>query len=142
MDRSPPGSSVHGILQARTLEWVAMPSSRGSSPPRDQTRVSCVSCIGRQFFTHRTQKLGKRVSNNGLAWWLSGKQSICSGGDTGDLGSIPGWEDPLEEAVATTPGFLPGESHGQRRLVGYSPRGHKGSDRIGLDTRVPERDKA
>ena len=37
---SPPGSSVHGILQARILEWVAMPSSRGSSQPRDQTRVS------------------------------------------------------------------------------------------------------
>ena len=35
MDCSPPGSSVHGSLQARTLEWVAMPSSRGSSPPRD-----------------------------------------------------------------------------------------------------------
>ena len=34
MDCSPPGSSVHGILQARILEWVAMPSSRGSSPPR------------------------------------------------------------------------------------------------------------
>ena len=34
MDGSPPGSSVHGILQARTLEWVAMPSSRGSSHPR------------------------------------------------------------------------------------------------------------
>ena len=36
MDCSPPGSSVHGILQARILEWVAMPSSRGSSQPRDQ----------------------------------------------------------------------------------------------------------
>ena len=34
-DYSPPGSSVHGILQARTLEWVAMPSPRGSSQPRD-----------------------------------------------------------------------------------------------------------
>ena len=40
MDRSQPGSSVHGILQARRLEWVAMPSSRGSSRPRDQARVS------------------------------------------------------------------------------------------------------
>ena len=48
---SPPGSSVHGILQARILEWVAMPSSRGSSPPRDQTQVSYISCIGRWFFT-------------------------------------------------------------------------------------------
>ena len=36
MDYSPPGSSVHGILQARILEWVAMPSPRGSSQPRDQ----------------------------------------------------------------------------------------------------------
>ena len=35
MDCSPPGSSVHGILQARVLEWVAMPSSRGSSQPKD-----------------------------------------------------------------------------------------------------------
>ena len=35
MDCSPPGSSVHGIFQARTLEWVAVPSCRGSSPPRD-----------------------------------------------------------------------------------------------------------
>ena len=35
MDHSPPGSSVQGILQARILEWVAMPSSRGSSPPRE-----------------------------------------------------------------------------------------------------------
>ena len=38
MDCSPPGSSVHGIFQARILEWVAMPSSRGSSQPRDPTR--------------------------------------------------------------------------------------------------------
>ena len=35
IDCSPPGSSVRGILQARMLEWVAIPSSRGSSPPRD-----------------------------------------------------------------------------------------------------------
>ena len=40
MDCSPPGSSVHGISQARILEWVAMSSSRGSSQPRDQTCIS------------------------------------------------------------------------------------------------------
>ena len=39
MDCSPPGFSVHGILQARILQWVAMPSSRGYSQPRDQTQV-------------------------------------------------------------------------------------------------------
>ena len=48
MDCSLPGSSVCGILQARILEWVAISSSRGSSPPRDQTWVSCI--VGR-FFT-------------------------------------------------------------------------------------------
>ena len=46
---NPPGSSVRGILQARVLEWVAMPSSRGSSRPRDQT---CISCIDRQILYH------------------------------------------------------------------------------------------
>ena len=48
MDCSLPGSSVHGILQARTLEWVAIPFSRGCSWPRDQTQISCFA--GR-FFT-------------------------------------------------------------------------------------------
>ena len=48
LDCSPPVSSVHGILQARILEWVAISFSRGSSRPRDQTPVSCIA--GR-FFT-------------------------------------------------------------------------------------------
>ena len=48
MDGSLPGSSVHGILQARILEWVAMPFSRGASQPKDQ---SWVSCIAGRFFT-------------------------------------------------------------------------------------------
>ena len=49
MDCSPSGSSVRGISQASILEWVAISSSRGSSQPSDQTRVSCISCIGRPF---------------------------------------------------------------------------------------------
>ena len=49
MDCSPTGSSIHGISQARILEWVAIPFSRGSSQPRDWTHVSCVSCISRQI---------------------------------------------------------------------------------------------
>ena len=52
MDCGPPGTLVHGILQARTLERVAMPSSRASSQPRDQTPVSYVSCIGSQVLYH------------------------------------------------------------------------------------------
>ena len=47
MDSSPPGSSVRGVLQARILEQVAISSSGGSSRPGNQTRISCVSCIGR-----------------------------------------------------------------------------------------------
>ena len=50
MDCSLLGSSVHGILQSRILEWVPISSFRGSSWPRDQTHVSEVFCIARQFF--------------------------------------------------------------------------------------------
>ena len=49
MDCSLPGSSIHGILQARILEWVAISFSRRSSRPRDQTQVSCIA--GRRRFT-------------------------------------------------------------------------------------------
>ena len=49
---SPPGSSVHGILQARILEWVAMPSSRGSSLSRDRTDISYISCSARRTPYH------------------------------------------------------------------------------------------
>ena len=45
-----PGSSVHGILQARILEWVAVPFSRGSSQHRDQTWISC---MGRHILYHQ-----------------------------------------------------------------------------------------
>jgi len=53
MDCSLPGigCTVHGILQARILKGVAMPSSRGSIQPRDRTRVSCIFCIAGRFFT-------------------------------------------------------------------------------------------
>ena len=53
MDHSPPGSSVHGILQERRLEWVAMPSSRGSPQPRDRTCVSYAFCIDRWVLYHK-----------------------------------------------------------------------------------------
>ena len=65
MDHSPPGSSVHGILQARMLEWVAMPSPRGSSRSRDLPTqglnlASYVSCISRQVLYHE-RRLGSPV---------------------------------------------------------------------------------
>ena len=67
-----PGSSVHGILQARRLEWVAMPFSRRPSRTRDQTYVSYVSYIGRWVLSH----IVKMVKNCHL--------------HVGDLGPIPG----------------------------------------------------
>ena len=50
MNCSPPDSSVHGILQARILEWVAMPFSRDL--PKDRTCVSYISCLGRWILYH------------------------------------------------------------------------------------------
>ena len=52
MDCSPPGSSVHGLSQARILGWVAISFSRGSSQPRDWTCISCITCTGRQILYH------------------------------------------------------------------------------------------
>ena len=53
MDCNLPGSSVHGILQARILEWVAISFSRGSSQPRDRTCIPYISCIGKQVLYHQ-----------------------------------------------------------------------------------------
>ena len=49
MDQGPPGSSVHGIIQAGILEWVAMPSSRGSSQPRDWTESLTSPALAARF---------------------------------------------------------------------------------------------
>ena len=51
---SPPGPFAHGILQTRILEWVVIPFSRVSSQPRNWTRVSCISRIGRRILYHCT----------------------------------------------------------------------------------------
>ena len=60
---SPPGSSVQGILQARILEWVAMPSSRGSSWPKVQIHISYIFCIGRQVLYHSATWEAQRQRN-------------------------------------------------------------------------------
>ena len=73
-----PGSSVHGILQETILEWVAVSSSRGSSRPRDQTHVFCISCISGRFFT--AEPLGKSLyvlTCTICSWWTLHELSVC-----------------------------------------------------------------
>ena len=74
MDCSPPGSSVHGILWARILEWVAMLSSKGSSQPRDWTQSSCVASIAGTFFT--TEPPGKPCLSSNICFSAVFVQSL------------------------------------------------------------------
>ena len=88
MDCSPPGSSVHGIFQARILEWVAVSSSRGSSRPRDASCISLISCIASRSFIadspgkpstscilFNAYKMGvKRKGKFGWHGWIQKKQ--------------------------------------------------------------------
>ena len=63
------GSSVHGILQARSLEWVVISFSRGSSQPRDQTQVSCIAeSSGKPWSRHRLEYRGSSRWSRSLQW--------------------------------------------------------------------------
>ena len=100
MDCSPPGSWIHGILQARILEWVAIPFSRGSSRPRDQTRVSC---IADRFFTETPGKPPVTVTsyNSVTAMW-----GACY--PTAERRKDPSWETSGMLRVGAISGFKPG----------------------------------
>ena len=81
MDCSLPGSSVHGIVQTRILEWVTFPFSRGSSQPQNQTQVSHIS--GGFFTIWATRE----------AWWSLGKQiQLTSYICIGKVKLLPTWE--------------------------------------------------
>ena len=100
MDCNPPGSSVHGILQARILEWVAMPSSRESSQPRDGP-ISYVSYIGRWVLYHECH-------HNVIFIWASlvaQKVKNLPAMQETQVQSL-GWEDPLEKRMDTHSSFL------------------------------------
>ena len=114
VDCSPPGSSVHGILQARILDWVAMSCSRGSSWPRDRTRASFaflhwqadslpLHCHPGSPFMHssRLQSMGSLRVGHDWATSLS-------------LFTFLHWRRKWQP----TPVFLPGESQGWGSLVG------------------------
>ena len=71
---SPPGSSVQGIFPARILEWVAISSSRGSSQPRGQTRVSCIA----SGLLHRRQILYLWTTREGHCTTYVGEIKSCN----------------------------------------------------------------
>ena len=112
-DCSPPDTFVHRIPQARILEWVAIPSSRGSSQPRDQTHVSCISHIGRWVLYQSSH-----------CWYQKGQLWRS---DIQEMHQCSFWFPltytiPRRRQWHPTPVLLPGKSHGQRSLIGYSPR--------------------
>ena len=82
MDFRPPGYSIHGISQARILEWVAISFSSESSQPRDQTQVPHIVC---GFFTAELPGKPNLVM-------LVVKNLPINAGDSRDTGSVPGWE--------------------------------------------------
>ena len=63
----PPGSSIHGISQARILRWVAISFSRGSSQPRDQTHIACLVC---RFFTTEPALVSRLLTFKLLTIWI------------------------------------------------------------------------
>ena len=112
----PPSFSVHGILQARILEWIAMPSSRGSSPLRDWTQVLCIT-----GGLHHLMEKAMATHSSTLAWkipWTEepgGSQRVGHDRATSlSLFTFMHWRRKWQP----TPVFLPGESQGRQSLVG------------------------
>ena len=129
LNSSLPGSSVHGILQARILEWLAVPFSRGSSQSRNGTQLSCI--IG-GFFMEKAMA----THYSTLAWkipWMEEPGRLQS---MGSLRVRQHWATSLSlfpflhwrRKWQPTPVFLPGESQGRGSLVGCCLWGRTESD--------------
>ena len=139
MDCSPPGFFVHGILQARTLEWVAISSSKGSSQPRDQSHVSCIPCIGRWIlYLWATREAWITACLIISLFFKAEKYSfVCRHYTVFNHSSVDGRLVCFELLMTLnntamniqrrqwhpTPVLLPGKSRGQRSLVGCGPWG-------------------
>ena len=154
MDCTLPGSSVHGILQARILEWAAMPSSRGSSRPRNWTWVSMSPALAGKFFTtsatseslywillffsHSVMSVqkAKATHSSTLAWRTPRIEEPGGLQSMGPLRVGHDWVTSLSlftfmhwrRKWQPTPVFLPGESQGQRNLLGFCLWGRTESD--------------
>ena len=138
-DCSLPGSFVHGILQARILEWLPFPSPGALLDPGiEPGLLYCRQIFYRQSYrgSNFATRLGPQETqasriliNLWLPRWLSGKESACQcrivrrHGFDPSVGKIR-WRRKWQR----TPVFLPGEYYGQRSLTGYSSRDRKESD--------------
>ena len=139
MDCSPAGSSVHGIFQARKLDWVAISFSKGSSQPRDGSRISC---IARRVFT--TEPLGKPLCVCTLShfshvrlfatlWTVAHQDPLSTGFSRqeywsglpcpppGDL-LKPGIEPTSFTSPALASGFFTASTTWEAHNITYSPR--------------------
>ena len=122
IDSSPPGPAIPGILQARTLEWVAISSSNAWKWKVKVKSLSRVWLLAIPWTApHQAPpSMGfsrqEETLKNLPAMWETQVKSL-------------GWKDPLEKGMAIHSRFLPKEFHGQRSLEGYSPCGCKESDR-------------
>ena len=97
MDCSLPGSSVHGVLQTKISEWVAISSSRRSSRPRDWTRVSCVTCIADRFFTCwaiRGSQANQHPQPSFLLLWHTDSSTHQSPGES--VSTLTAWPHPTQ----------------------------------------------
>ena len=142
MDYSPHVSSVHGISQARILEWGALLSSRGSSQPRDRTHTSPASVDG-MFTTEPPEKpmcvyisvyiyTHTHTHVHACKYMLYVPiyiQDFPGVSGVKNLPAVPkilvrllGQEDPLEKEKTTDSSILDWKSNRERRLVGYSPQ--------------------
>ena len=143
-----PGSSIHGIFQARLLKWSVISFSRGSSWPRDWTQVSCLA--GRCFTVWTTREAKWKWKSLSPVWIFATPWTVVHGVLQARrleqvLFSLLQQIFPTQESNwallhcrqilyrlsyqgsserrewQLTPVFLPGESHGQKSLVGHSP---------------------
>ena len=126
------GSSIHGIFQARVLEWIAISFSRGSSWPRNWTQVSRFA--GRRFTVWATRKAeykwGKvKVIRGAFQVALVVKNLPANAGDIKDTSPNPGSGRSSGGGHGNPPWYsCPENPHGQRSSAGYSPQGCTESD--------------
>ena len=126
VDCSLPGSSVHGILQARILEWVVISFSRGFFWLRDQTLLSGSPALAATWEVHKIVKFCIGILS-GAKWIVSLVTQLVKNSPAVQEPMFDPWVGKIPWRSSTP---WPGEFHEKRSRAGYSPRGHKELDMI------------